>query len=46
MRTCAAYHLDYNDAYKDIHKSTLHKIIEKVFIILFYFIIKKYKKIL
>ena len=37
MHIYAAYHLDYNVAYKDIHKSTLHKIIEIV--LLFYFIL-------
>ncbi len=37
MHICAAYHLDYNITYKDIHKSTLHKIIEIV--LLFYFIL-------
>ena len=30
MRTCAAYNLDYSLAYKDVHKSAIHKIIEKV----------------
>ncbi len=34
MRTCAAYHLDYNVIYKDIHKSTLYKIVEKVYFVL------------
>jgi hypothetical protein len=35
MRICADYHLDYSVAYKDIHKNTLFKIIEKVFFIYF-----------
>jgi hypothetical protein len=32
MRICSNYHLDYKVAYKDIHKNTLFKIIEKVFL--------------
>jgi hypothetical protein len=30
MRYCAAYHLDYKLAYKDVNKSTIIRIIEKV----------------
>ena len=45
MRTCAAYHLDYNVTYKNINKDILNKIVRKVLIIiLFYFIVKKFYK--
>jgi len=45
MRICAAYHLDYNVAYKNINKDILNKIVRKVLIIiLFYFVVKKFYK--
>jgi hypothetical protein len=37
MRTCVAYHLDYNVAYKNINKDILNKIVQKV--LLYYFIL-------